>query len=496
MANVESRSNEATSDRSSRRQRAPRACLSCRKRKVRCDVATRGQPCTNCSLDHAPCEVKRRQQRRQLDVLITPQGIPLTPTAPPIAPAPRCNTAHVSGKSTELQPNPAERRRPETSGDDDQLASFHFRTEDNTAHELFSRMKPRPQPYKFLNTEATLSCNSGIDTALTSDLATDIEPGIGPFTNWTNYPFICAKIDPDLPDCDLNLLQQRGCLSIPVRGPLNELIREYFLHVHPNLPVINEADFWDTYTNSRPEPIPLMLFQAMLFAACSFVGHACIKRLGFKSLRAARLAFYTRAKTLYDLEIHSGDVCCAQTALLLTYYVSPRNPNSNSYWLTVAIHHARVIHAHRYYELKHYEKANLLKRIWWACVCRDRLLSLGLRRPFQISDHDFDFTQSPLTVSDFSDEIHRSLVYCANTKRVLIQLLYFQCELCVALTAGLTLLSPLTAAAIVHQDNLVNGIDELARWYDHTQGQLEYLTDWGTEHDSTVLYRNLLLIYY
>jgi hypothetical protein len=201
-------------------------------------------------------------------------------------------------------------------------------------------------------------------------------------------------------------------------------------------------------------------------------------------------------KTLYDLEIHSGDVCCAQTALLLTYYVSPRNPNSNSYWLTVAIHHARVIHAHRYYELKHYEKANLLKRIWWACVCRDRLLSLGLRRPFQISAHDFDFTQSPLTVSDFSDEIHRSLVYCANTKRVLIQLLYFQCELCVALTAGLTLLSPLTAAAIVHQDNLVNGIDELARWYDHTQGQLEYLTDWGTEHDSTVLYRNLLLIYY
>ncbi|KAL2787777.1 fungal-specific transcription factor domain-containing protein [Aspergillus keveii] len=331
---------------------------------------------------------------------------------------------------------------------------------------------------------------------MTGDLAIETEQGMGPFTTWTKYPFICAKIDPDLPDCDSNLLQQRGCLSIPVRGPLNELIREYFLHVHPNLPVINEADFWDTYMNGRPEPIPLMLFQAMLFAACSFVGHACIKRLGFKSLRAARLAFYTRAKTLYDFEIHSGDVCCAQTALLLTYYVSQRNPKTNSYWLTIALHHARVIHAHRYYEMRHYEKANLLKRIWWGCVCRDRLLSLGLRRPFQISAPDFDFTQSPLTVSDFSDEIHRSLVYSADTKRVLIQLLYFQCELCVALTAGLTLLSPLTAAAIVDQDNLIHGIDELVKWHEHTKVQLNYLTDWRTEHDSTVLYRNLLLIYY
>jgi aromatic ring-cleaving dioxygenase len=201
-------------------------------------------------------------------------------------------------------------------------------------------------------------------------------------------------------------------------------------------------------------------------------------------------------QALYDLEIHDGDLCCAQTALLLNYYSSSKNPNINSYWLTIALHHARVIHAHRYYELKHHEKANLLKRVWWVCVCRDRLLSLGLRRPFQIGAHEFDFSQSALTISDLSDEIHRSLVYSAASKRALLQLFNYQCELCVALTTGLILLSPLTVAAVVNQEHLSNGIAQLLRWHQQTRGQLDFLVEPGIEHDSAVLYKCLLLIYY
>ncbi len=37
------------------RTRAPQACLSCRSRKVRCDVSMRRQPCTNCDLDGKHC---------------------------------------------------------------------------------------------------------------------------------------------------------------------------------------------------------------------------------------------------------------------------------------------------------------------------------------------------------------------------------------------------------------------------------------------------------
>ncbi|KAL2813404.1 fungal-specific transcription factor domain-containing protein [Aspergillus granulosus] len=500
MADLDARSSETSIPRNSRRRRAAQACLYCRKRKVRCDVAAKGQPCTNCSLDNTACEVKRRQQRRQLDVLVTPPATSSTLLSP------SDSTTRLTSKyedniqlASALETSAgfkSSRGMPIAADIQYFLTPNDIHSNDSTVKGTCDRAKDLQDTDGAPLTEAMSLGNIVGDIPGASNPSTATSQATDPWTEWTNYRFIHAKIGHDIPEWDVILLQQRGCFSLPVRGLLNEFIREYFLHVHPSLPVINEADFWDTYTHSRREPISLMLFQAMLFAASSFVSQSSIKRLGFKSLRASRASFYNRAKTLYDLEIHPDDFCCAQTALLLTYYSSPTNPNINSYWLTVALHHARVIHAARYYELNHHEKANLLKRIWWACVCRDRLLSLGLRRPFQIGAHEFDFRQSALTISDLSDEIHRSLVYSANNKRALIQLFNFQCELCVALTSGLILLSPLSVAAVVTQEHLSNGIDELLRWHQHTQGQLDFLVHPGMEHDSTVLFKSLLLIYY
>ncbi len=45
------------------RKRAPKACLSCRARKVRCDVSQRGRPCMNCYLDDEACVVTSRASR-------------------------------------------------------------------------------------------------------------------------------------------------------------------------------------------------------------------------------------------------------------------------------------------------------------------------------------------------------------------------------------------------------------------------------------------------
>lgn len=39
------------------RKRSLQACLTCRSRKVRCDVSIHGQPCTNCSLDDKYCRL-------------------------------------------------------------------------------------------------------------------------------------------------------------------------------------------------------------------------------------------------------------------------------------------------------------------------------------------------------------------------------------------------------------------------------------------------------
>lgn len=48
---------DSTSERATKR-RSTVACLSCRTRKVRCDVVACGSQCTNCRLDGVPCVVK------------------------------------------------------------------------------------------------------------------------------------------------------------------------------------------------------------------------------------------------------------------------------------------------------------------------------------------------------------------------------------------------------------------------------------------------------
>lgn len=108
----------------------------------------------------------------------------------------------------------------------------------------------------------------------------------------------------------------------------------------------------------------------------------------------------------------------------------------NSFWLGTAIHLAKDVDAHRYHAKTSLspERQNLLKRLWWCCILRDRILPLGVRRPLQIQPQDFDFTSSPLTKGDFANEVDRSKVYDAATKDSLVELLITLCDLAVSLT--------------------------------------------------------------
>jgi hypothetical protein len=49
--------------------RAAKACLTCRRRKVRCDVLTKGQPCSNCHFHSAPCIVAARAAKYALPLV-------------------------------------------------------------------------------------------------------------------------------------------------------------------------------------------------------------------------------------------------------------------------------------------------------------------------------------------------------------------------------------------------------------------------------------------
>lgn len=99
-----------------------------------------------------------------------------------------------------------------------------------------------------------------------------IEPNTRSHITYSYYPFLTVDMSGLEPD-DVHYLGSRNCLSLPTPDALDDFIREYFLHVHPGLPLLDEAQFWAVYSGDK-EPcegsrISLFLFQAMLFTSCS-----------------------------------------------------------------------------------------------------------------------------------------------------------------------------------------------------------------------------------
>lgn len=90
---------------------------------------------------------------------------------------------------------------------------------------------------------------------------------------YSYYPFLAVTNLQNVMPQDVNYLESQGCFRIPTRAILDEFVQQYFLHVHPLLPFINEGDFWDLYchqgSEGTGEKMSLLVFQAMLFSCCN-----------------------------------------------------------------------------------------------------------------------------------------------------------------------------------------------------------------------------------
>jgi hypothetical protein len=67
---------------------------------------------------------------------------------------------------------------------------------------------------------------------------------------------------------DLAFLVSQGCFVVPQRAALDDFLRQYFLHVHPMLPILNEKDFWLSYNsvdNDVEYEMPMLVLQGILF---------------------------------------------------------------------------------------------------------------------------------------------------------------------------------------------------------------------------------------
>lgn len=91
-------------------------------------------------------------------------------------------------------------------------------------------------------------------------------------TPFTSSGFIDLDSLASLPAEDVSFLQLKGCLHIPAKPILDELIQQYFLHIHPVVPILSEVEFWAMYnegpTLAHSVGMSLFVLQAMLSASC------------------------------------------------------------------------------------------------------------------------------------------------------------------------------------------------------------------------------------
>ncbi|KAF4334977.1 cutinase transcription factor 1 beta [Fusarium beomiforme] len=488
------------------RKRATKACLKCRKRKVRCDVTRTSTPCTNCRLDGCECVVARRADAFPLP---DRRASVVSDNADLIR---DCEAVTAAASTTSPPSNP-------TSPADD--ASTVLNTLEESAY---------PDSATHRDREDLESPTAKLSDAVEEIKETPYTPPViqepsEPVRSelkalYSSMPFLRTL---NMRDCDFHHLNAQGCLRVPSKPILDEFIRHYFLYIHPLLPLINEADFWNAYDptpNSATSgtPVSMLLLQSMMFASCTFVSKESLRTLGFATILEAKEAFYTKAKLLYDFSTDPDPISIAQSALLLTYWCPTfrSGPSKvNSRWLRIAIQHAKSCEADKYdvpsqglhISQQDFKRRNILKRIWWCCIIRDRIMPLCVRRNIQITNDHFDFAIcSPLGYDDLVDELDASRVYNIATKHKLILTLERLTELCVTLTDVLGLVYPTETLPILDAEAHSTAYAQvqehkrsLKNWAVATRPPLalhDLRMSSGAYEDSAVLFTNLVWIYF
>ncbi|KAJ8127904.1 hypothetical protein O1611_g5732 [Lasiodiplodia mahajangana] len=209
-----------------------------------------------------------------------------------------------------------------------------------------------------------------------------------------------SKIAPE----DVDYLRAKGALSVPGISLQKALLHAYVEYVHPYMPLLDLHSFLsivDAQDGSRGQT-SLFLYQAVMFCATAFVSNKVLKEAGYASRKAARRAFFSKARLLYDFDYENDRLLLVQGLLLMTYwYETPDDQKDTWHWMGVAISLGHTIGLHRNPANTNMppQRRKLWKRIWWSCFMRDRLIALGMRRPTRIKDEDFDVPM--LEESDF-----------------------------------------------------------------------------------------------
>ncbi|KAH6974267.1 fungal-specific transcription factor domain-containing protein [Ilyonectria sp. MPI-CAGE-AT-0026] len=205
---------------------------------------------------------------------------------------------------------------------------------------------------------------------------------------------------------DLAFLHAKGALNLPSRDCQDALLWSFFEYVYPFMPILDLDQFLQAVENDdgKAGKISLLLFQAVLFTGTAHVPLHHLQNAGFTTRKNARKAFFQRVRFLYDFNTETDHLVLVQALLLMTlWYETPDEHRNTWHWIDVSISQAFSAGLNQdpsCFKSRYSPRVQRLRRrIWWACFMRDRVVSLGMRRPPRIRDDDYNV--SILEESDF-----------------------------------------------------------------------------------------------
>lgn len=154
-----------------------------------------------------------------------------------------------------------------------------FHNVDANTHRIPIQYAPMPAPPRYPPARSGLQWSGEQSTRFGADIT------------YTYYPFIELNNLSAIPLQDVNYLDLQGCLRVPTKTILDEFVKQFFLHVHPIMPLLNEGDFWEMYGSQSQGThvstrISLLMLHAMLFSVC---GVSLSRRSASRSLLTSSL---------------------------------------------------------------------------------------------------------------------------------------------------------------------------------------------------------------
>jgi hypothetical protein len=429
----------------------------CHARKVRCDAASLGVPCTNCVAFQIECRIPTPKRKKTQTGGSTakdsdsehgdeapnerqsaPAAVP-APAPAPVAPNTYNSKMPTVSHTPDYFPSPA-------------LSEAQARKEEvDSGTYLNMVMKPKftRAPITEAGRVAFLGESSNL-TLLVHDRQGSADVVHYPLPE--NVRGTRARLT-ELDNVEIDILHQRGAFLLPPRTLCDELIESYFKWIHPIVPVINRTRFMRQYRDPKNPP-SLLLLQAVLLAGSRVCNNPQLMDANGSTTPAA-LTFYKRAKALYDANYEDDRVTLVQSLLLMGWYwEGPEDVTKNVfYWSRVATIVAQGSGMHRSVEQSQLSRSDkrLWKRIWWTLFTRDRSVAVALGRPTNINLDDSDVEM--LTEDDFiEDEVDRPSPYPPDPVHVQFFLQYVKlCEI-----MGLVLSQQYSVASKGRQRNAID----------------------------------------